>query len=106
ITTVMALRPRLYEMRVDEYKGRMNLSQGEQMGFIAQELETVLPQLVTNGAAPAHLTREERKNNVRKEPTRFKGVDYTGIIPVIVKAVQEQQGLIGALQAEVAALSK
>jgi hypothetical protein len=106
IATVMALKPRLYEMRTDEYKGKMNLAQGEQIGFIAQEMETVLPQLVSNGAAPAHLTGEERKNNVRKEPTRFKGVDYTGVIPVLVKAVQEQQALIEALRAEVAALKK
>jgi hypothetical protein len=103
---VMALKPRLYEMRTNLYKGKLNLPEGEQIGFIAQEVETVLPQLVSEGFVPAHLTQEERKNKVKKEPTQLKGVDYTSMIPILVKAIQEQQALIEALQAEVAALKK
>lgn len=102
---VMALRPRVYEMRKDEFKGKMNLPSGEKIGFVAQEVEVVLPQLVTEGVAPAHLTQKEREEGVKKESTKFKGVDYSGVIPVLVKAIQEQQARIESLQAEVNALA-
>jgi hypothetical protein len=106
VVTIMALRPRLYEMKTEEFKDKLNLPQGEQIGFVAQEVEGVLPQLVSDAAAPARLTREEQKNKVKKQPTKYKALDYTGMIPVLVKAMQEQQALIEALQAEVATLKK
>ena len=110
---IMALKPRLYEMKTEEYKGRLNLSEGEQIGLIAQEVETVLPQLVTPTAAPVRLTKDERAARVKKEPVKYKSLDYTGLIPVLVAAVQEQQAMlleqkteIEVLRAEVAALRK
>lgn len=110
---IMALKPRLYEMKTEEYKGRLNLPKGEQVGLIAQEVETVLPQLVTPTAAPVRLTKEEREKKVKKEPVKYKSLDYTGIIPVLISAVQEQQAIlleqqteIEALRAEVAALKR
>ena len=48
----------------------------EQLGLIAQEVEEVLPELVT------------------EDDTGIKSVNYLGLIPVLVKAYQEQQQLI------------
>ena len=49
--------------------------QGLQLGFIAQEVETVLPELVTTD----------------KDADQTKSLNYTGIVPVTIKAIQEQQ---------------
>ncbi|KAA9333334.1 hypothetical protein F0P96_10205 [Hymenobacter busanensis] len=58
---------------------------GEQIGVVAQELEQVLPELVSTG------------------PDGLKAVNYAQLTPVLVEALKEQQRQIQALQAEVAA---
>ncbi|MBF0243955.1 MAG: tail fiber domain-containing protein [Planctomycetes bacterium] len=50
----------------------------ERLGFIAQDVFKVVEQVVTVGADSGHTL----------------GIQYTGLIPVLVKAVQEQQHLI------------
>jgi len=57
-------------------------------GVIAQELETVFPEAVNSPISE----------------DGFYGVDYTKLVPMLVKAIQEQQALITQLQADVAAL--
>lgn len=56
-----------------------NKSKKEQIGFIAQEVESILPQLVET------------------DESGYKSVDYTSTIPVLIQAVKEQQNLINAL---------
>lgn len=101
---IMALKPRTYMFKAEEFKGSMNFDKRSHIGFIAQEVESVLPELVLDGVNAVPLTEEERKQGVKKEPIAFKGVDYTGVIPVLVKAVQEQQALIESMRTEIAAL--
>ncbi len=50
------------------------------MGFIAQELEQVLPNSVLTD----------------KSPDAIKQIDYISMIPVLNKAIQEQQATINA----------
>ena len=59
-----------------------------QLGLIAQEVETVVPELVTTA------TDEEQT----------KGLNYLGLLPVVIKAIQEQQDTITALNARLKAL--
>jgi hypothetical protein len=47
---------------------------GRQLGLIAQEVETVLPELVTTD----------------KDTEQTKGLNYIGLVPVAIKAIQEQ----------------
>jgi|GEM_PF-4918074 len=79
LDTLMQLRPVSFHWN----------SQGEEdekyLGFIAQEVEEVLPELVTT------------------DITGYKQLNSIGLIPVVAKAVQEQQGLILSLQQEVQA---
>jgi hypothetical protein len=75
-------------MRIDEVPS-LNLAKGTQFGFVAQELETVFPELVEDGAAPG-VNREDVIN--------YKGVNYIGMVPVLTKAIQEQQTLINELK--------
>ncbi|MBV8325188.1 tail fiber domain-containing protein [Chryseobacterium sp.] len=48
------------------------------IGFIAQEIEKVVPEIVTTA----------------KDKDAYKAVDYTKLIPVLVKAIQDQQAII------------
>jgi Chaperone of endosialidase len=61
---------------------------GEQIGFVAQDVQKVLPSVVLT------------ENNAEKTL----GIKYTELIPVLAKAIQEQQAEIEELRAELAAL--
>jgi hypothetical protein len=95
---VMALSPKSYEMKVSEFKDRVNLPKGDKFGLIAQDVEKVIPEIVHPVAAPAHLTKDEWKKHVKKAPFNFKSVDYVALVPILVEAIQEQQAEINALK--------
>lgn len=88
INTVMKLRPVSYEKKSsltsDDY-GKVR-----EIGFLAQEVQTVLPNLVS----------EFTKDNGEK----ILGVQYSELIPVLTKAIQEQQKQIDELKKEVTEL--
>lgn len=72
LETVMALRGVSYEYRADEFRDK-RFPAGTQLGFIAQEVEGVLPELV------------------HKDKNGYRSLDYTQVIPVLVEAVKAQQ---------------
>jgi hypothetical protein len=81
LATVLALKPRQFDWIGDDDRKQVK-------GFVAQEVETVLPRSVGVD-----------------EKTGLKLVSLeTEMFPVLVKAIQEQQALITQLQADVAAL--
>jgi hypothetical protein len=93
----MQLNPKSYLFRSDDpaYKS-MNLATGLHYGFIAQELEIVLPSVVSNNV---HITPDAPEKAVE-----FKSVNYTELIPILTQAIQEQQAQIELLKKEVEAL--
>ena len=68
------------------------LDRSASTGFIAQEFEQVFPDLIDEWKDPAP-EGEEPYKSVRQD-----------LIPVLVKAIQEQQAIIEQLKADVAAL--
>jgi hypothetical protein len=106
LTKVMALQPKRYDMKTDEFKGRINLPKGEQFGLLAQDVQAVFPQLVRDATAPVRLTKEEREARVKKDGLKFKSVNYNALIPVLIAAMQEQEAKIEALEAALAATKK
>ena len=93
---VAKLQPKTFVMRTDEFPG-LGLPSGPQMGLIAQDVDTVFPDLVSTSTVP---TSSERNS----PPITYEGVNYIGLIPVLIKAIQEQQTQITALQAQIAAI--
>ncbi len=87
LTEIMALQPRKFDWKEGQGKG----IKGDR-GFVAQEVEQVFPELIDEwiDAAPEG---EEPYKSVRQD-----------LIPVLVKAIQEQQAMIDELKAKVAAL--
>lgn len=90
------LQPKTFAMRTDEFPG-LGLPTGPQMGLIAQEVDTVFPELVSTATVPAS---DDRKT----APITYEGVNYIGLIPVLIKAIQEQQAQITALQAQISSI--
>lgn len=88
MANIMKLQPKTYQYRTNEYP-TMNLAEGLNFGFIAQELQQVFPNLVLNS------TTYGDKNKASKFD--FLSVNYTGLIPVMVSAMQEQQASIDNL---------
>ena len=88
------LQPKTYEFLTVQYPD-LNLPQGTQAGFYAQELEQVLPQLVKDVSMAAQFD----STGVQIAPARtLKAVNYTGLIPYLVAAMQEQNARIDQLQ--------
>jgi len=109
---IMSLRPVTYDYKTEEYDF-MKLPEGTQFGFIAQEVETVFPELVNTQVTPVFthsdndsLTLESGSGIENGELFRYQGVNYVGLIPVLTSGVQEQQTEIDELKDEVAELKK
>ncbi|UTW61009.1 tail fiber domain-containing protein [bacterium SCSIO 12741] len=95
---LMALTPMQYDYRTDEYPN-LHLKEGRQYGFIAQDLQEVFPEMVTTTKI---LTSDNHSDKVTPSEEEFLTVDYLSMVPVLVKAFQEQQKEIEELKTEIA----
>lgn len=107
LETIMKLNPTTYNFRGNgEYNG-LKLSTGLHYGLIAQEVEQVLPSLVkdnvhTYSESVNSATGPNQTNGDEVIKTMdYKTMNYTELIPVLIKAVQEQQEEIDRLTKEV-----
>jgi hypothetical protein len=91
-----------YNYDVAKYP-KMGFDGNKKIGFTAQNVETVFPELVRNEICPSASMPKDGKD-VKGAPadssTSYKGVDYIGLIPVLLNAIQEQQKQIDALTAK------
>lgn len=85
------LKPKSYTFRNDgDYKAMM-LPTGKHYGLIAQEVEDVLPELVKQTEFDAGKADPENKQSITSKIVSFKALNYTELIPILVKGMQEQQ---------------
>jgi len=82
---VLALQPRRFDWKEGEGTG-----QKDTIGFIAQEVESVLPDVI-----------DDFKHDIYDDA---KSVKTTDIVPTLVKAIQEQQTIIEDLKARIETL--
>ncbi|HWJ25030.1 MAG TPA: tail fiber domain-containing protein, partial [Flavisolibacter sp.] len=121
------LQPKYFKYRSDGDYKLMNLPSGRHYGLVAQDLEQVLPSLVkqtdfntgkirrflspvtqvkvrTKGnkfiEVPRHIPAKEEKG----EDISFKAINYTELIPILIKGMQEQQKQIEELKEMVRSL--
>jgi hypothetical protein len=94
-----ALRPKRYTFTSNTPPG-MYLPEGRQYGVLAQELESVLPELVLQTTHPAQYDTA----GVRiSEALDYKAVNYIGLIPILIAGFNEQEAKIAELQHQLAA---
>ncbi len=95
---VMRVRPRTYEMSPAFSARGKSPATHPRFGVVAQELEEVFPELVKTVTRPA--VDESGKLDPTQPATEYKAVQYINLIPVLIKAIQEQQEQIEALKAQ------
>jgi hypothetical protein len=85
LDAIMALRPRKYDWKAESGNTGKNVR-----GFIAQEVEAIFPDLI---------------DEWKREPKNEEAISYKSLrqdfIPILVKAIQEQQAQIQELKAEI-----
>jgi hypothetical protein len=87
---------KLMQVRIRNYNLKGDYEQHKQLGVVAQELEAVFPAMVEETS-----DKDMEGNDLG---TTTKSVKYSVFVPMLIKAIQEQQTLITQLQADVAAL--
>ncbi len=93
------LAPKRYEFLTDQFPD-LALAEGEQWGFIAQEVEEVIPDLVHKVTVPAF---QDSLGNQTQAAMELRTLNYIGIIPLLVAGYQEQVATIEQQHAENAA---
>jgi len=76
----------------------MNLPKEEQWGFIAQEVGKIIPEMERDITHPAEM--DEEGNELHPE-VKLKGLNLDRLNPLFIKAFQEQQAMIEALQLKI-----
>jgi len=103
LNKISQLEPRVFSYTSDSRYTHMNLPSGNHYGLIAQELETVFPELVSENIHPS---LEESKGEAGGEEIHYKGVNYMELVPILVQAVKEQQELINQLTKRIEVLER
>ncbi|MDC0459711.1 DUF2190 family protein, partial [Crocinitomicaceae bacterium] len=69
----------------------------KQFGFVAQEVEQIFPEMVRNSKVPVSVFQMDNKMKRASGHYEIKTLSYSGIIPIVVEAMQEQQVIINNL---------
>jgi hypothetical protein len=86
---VLQLRGVNFDWKTTEFPTR-SFSENRSLGFIAQEVEKVLPEVV----------------QTEKNTEGYKSVQYDKVVALLVEAIKEQQGQIEQLKKEVKRLKR
>lgn len=95
LNIIKKLNPKTYYFDTSNVYG-MNFSSQKQFGFIAQDIEKILPELIYNAS---QLATHDSTGAVLTEAITYKGLNYIGFIPIMMKGIQEQQQMIDSLTA-------
>jgi len=82
---LMIMQPVTYNWKVKEFSNR-GFTTDLQIGFIAQDVQKLFPELVTTGT------------------DGYLSLDYSKVTPILVKAVQEQQEIINQMREQITLL--
>jgi hypothetical protein len=98
LNTVMALKPVSYQ-----WKDKNALvGNGNSLGFVAQDLEKVIPDVVVHNKITAEeIAYAKKAKGIDITETDTYGVKYSEMIPVLVNAIQQQQAIIKDLQTQI-----
>ena len=93
------LQPKTYEFDLATY-GFMGLPDGSHLGLLAQDVATVLPDLVSTETFPA--AYDSLGNMMSPAVPDVQGLNYMELIPLLIAGWKEQQAQIAQLQSDLA----
>lgn len=94
---VMAIGVKKYDFNQAAYPS-VNLKSKAEVGIIAQDMEKVFPDIVSDIVAPAGVGAGQSGPEGK---VTLKGVDYVALVPILLQAIKEQQVQINALKKKV-----
>lgn len=102
VNKLMQLTIKTYDYKQEGDFKKMNLPKGQQVGLIADNLKTIFPALVKKNLFNVNEFDDKGMPVENAEPNYFEfdAVNYSGLVPVLVKAIQEQQKMIEELKKE------
>lgn len=86
----------------DEFPS-MRFPEGLQYGFIAQQVEKVIPEIIEERVSPDLLNAD---GSIKAKGVDFKGINYIALIPVLTSGIQEQQVVIDEQEKRIDQLQK
>lgn len=96
---IVAMKGYTYDVNQHDYPKYFPTNR-KSVGFLAQELEQILPEAVTEKfISTPNTNRENPDKDVQS--MKVKAVSYDSVIPVLVEAIKEQQVIINGLQERV-----
>ncbi len=106
LSDILKLKTISYQWKDEQYGETIvpKKLKGTHIGFSAQQLLTVLPEVVTTHTWK--VTDENQPNTFNRIKNKKLSVRYSEIIPVTVKAIQEQQEQIEVLKISIEKLQK
>ena len=90
IGIIKQLKPKTFDYKLSSYPS-MSLPGGKQYGLIAQETQTVLPELINNIVHPA---KYDSVGNIITPSFTYLSLEYQQLTPIIIRAMQQQQRTI------------
>ena len=96
LSIIQQLKPRTYYFDTLNFN-EFNFSSKKRYGFIAQDMEQVLPELVNSVKKYADY---DTLGNIVHPETTYKAVNYIEIIGILTKGIQEQQQKIDSLSSD------
>ena len=92
---MLALSPKTYQFRTDDLP-YANLAEGPQLGFLSQDVERILPELVEKAVHEYPELDVQTGEPIRgsSRTLEIKSLKYQQLIPVLTAAIQEQHALI------------
>jgi len=91
-----------YTFKRSEYP-MLDLPSGNQIGFIAENVAKVFPELVKDASTPK--IDGGKNGKISRNAISFQAVNYEGFIPLTVEAIKEQQKQLDAKDAQIADLN-
>ncbi len=91
------LQPKTYEYKDDGKFATANFAKGRVYGFLAQDLEKTIPEMVTTAPIMFNGNDDDKTNDYSET---YKAVSYQMLIPVLTQAIKEQQQEIVTLRDE------
>ena len=90
LAIIHQLKPKSYYFDTLNFngEGKFNFSTEKQHGFVAQDVENVVPELVSVAVKPAIV---DTLGNVIKPAYTYRALNYIGFISILTKGIQELQ---------------
>ncbi len=103
---VMKLRGVEYNFDDTNFPGIDLDTKTKQIGFIAQEVEEIFPELVREANITSSKEADRAGMKDQKPTYKVKTLSYTDLIPVLTEAIKEQQKTIESLESRIAILEQ